>query len=264
MVDALGVLQVRAYSTWIVVWVFALAAALQPGTFWISTCYAAPLQQSYVSQVEAELRDRLRLTDARLVRTGHDLRVTFSTDLVFRPDGDLVDPESYKPFAIVASILSSYPDSTIEVTVHSDSTGDANYNQDLTQRRAKAVADILVKNSLDDSRVYALGMAANRPIGRNDTNEGRSVNRRIDILVIPFDRSGAPVEVADPSVAVAPTATQNSPNAEPSGDRANAPESQTARPHRAARKPRKRAPVVPSTKDEAPAGRVPDRSPSAN
>jgi OmpA-OmpF porin, OOP family len=75
------------------------------------------------------------------------------------------------------------PNATIEIAGHADNAGDENANQMLSQKRAEAVMDYLVKAGLPASRFLAMGYGSTQPLAGNDTEEGRAQNRRIDFVV---------------------------------------------------------------------------------
>ncbi|MCW5702302.1 MAG: OmpA family protein [Bradyrhizobium sp.] len=75
------------------------------------------------------------------------------------------------------------PTANIEIAGHTDADGDAAQNQALSQRRAQAVADYLVRGGLPANRFTAVGYGSSQPIAGNDTEEGKAQNRRIDFVV---------------------------------------------------------------------------------
>lgn len=75
------------------------------------------------------------------------------------------------------------PTATIEIVGHTDSDGDASFNQTLSERRAQAVVDFLVKAGLPANRFRPIGYGSAQPIATNDTDEGKAKNRRIDFIV---------------------------------------------------------------------------------
>jgi len=75
--------------------------------------------------------------------------------------------------------------STISIEGHTDNTGTANYNRILSQRRANAVADILVNNGVPPARLYAVGRGENEPVASNLSATGRAQNRRVEIVIRP-------------------------------------------------------------------------------
>ena len=83
---------------------------------------------------------------------------------------------------LVDTIKKKYTDREIIVEGHTDSTGDAKYNQTLSDRRAESVARYLSKGVGHDKFSYR-GVAADKPISDNATEEGRRKNRRVEIVI---------------------------------------------------------------------------------
>ncbi len=94
----------------------------------------------------------------------------------------------------IADVVRQYPDFNIQVEGHTDSTGTEAYNQTLSERRAQSVADFLVGQGLDPTRIYAVGYGEMRPVATNDTAEGRQQNRRVELHITP--RKAAPATTA--------------------------------------------------------------------
>jgi outer membrane protein OmpA-like peptidoglycan-associated protein len=70
------------------------------------------------------------------------------------------------------------------VVGHTDSTGDYDYNIRLSERRAKAFSNALVKDNVAANRLTAVGIGPQGPVATNDTPEGRSQNRRVEIVIM--------------------------------------------------------------------------------
>ncbi len=85
---------------------------------------------------------------------------------------------------------------------HTDSTGNAEYNMGLSKRRAQSVADYLVSTGVEPEKLRVTGRGKNDPIASNDTEEGRALNRRVDIIVIAEPRALDTIRF--PSVALFP------------------------------------------------------------
>jgi OOP family OmpA-OmpF porin len=75
------------------------------------------------------------------------------------------------------------PTANIEISGHTDTDGDEAANQELSEKRAQAVADYLVKAGLPANRFSAVGYGSTQPITGNDTDQGKAQNRRIDFVV---------------------------------------------------------------------------------
>jgi len=92
-----------------------------------------------------------------------------------------VKPEAYPLLDEVAVILEKNPDMKGEISGHTDSTGPAEYNQMLSEKRARAVEEYLESKGIDASRFTSKGYGASNPIASNDTLEGRKENRRVEL-----------------------------------------------------------------------------------
>ena len=134
---------------------------------------------------EAELRQSLRNDDIQITNTGDRLIVTMPQDILFAVDSFTVQPGLRGDLGRVAQSLQNYPNSTVQVIGHTDSTGDAGYNQGLSERRANAVADVLMNNGVPFRRTQAFGRGENQPVASNLSAAGRAENRRVEIVILP-------------------------------------------------------------------------------
>lgn len=132
----------------------------------------------------AELRGSLS-SNISVTNTGEYLIVNMPQDLLFATDSASVRPDLRSDLSAVSSSLLKYPNSRIEVIGHTDNTGSAAYNQDLSQRRAVAVASVLRDNGVPGARVAAYGRGEDQPIASNLTPDGRAQNRRVEIIIRP-------------------------------------------------------------------------------
>ena len=93
-------------------------------------------------------------------------------------------PESYQELDLWVKFLLENRELRMEIDGHTDSIGTDAYNQKLSERRAKAVVNYLVKNGVDKARIKAVGFGESQPVATNDTPEGRQLNRRVEIKFI--------------------------------------------------------------------------------
>ena len=101
----------------------------------------------------------------------------------FDTNSDHLKLDSAPVIKQIASALIKNPNLKLEIDGYTDSTGDAAKNQDLSQRRAEAVRQVLVAQfGIDASRLTAKGFGPDKPIGSNDTPEGRAENRRVEFV----------------------------------------------------------------------------------
>lgn len=132
------------------------------------------------AELRATLNDRVRIEN-----TGSELVVTMPQDILFAVDSAAVQPALQSDLATLAQSLQSYPDTTVQVLGHTDNTGAATYNQALSTRRAAAVATILTNNGVPTQRIQAIGRGEDAPIASNLTADGRTLNRRVEIIIRP-------------------------------------------------------------------------------
>ncbi len=133
---------------------------------------------------EAELRQTLG-SSATIQNTGDSLIVTMSQDILFATDSADLRPGLIDELRSVGTNLQAYPDTTVQVIGHTDNTGDAGYNQNLSQRRAQSVTNVLVSQGVASYRVQSIGRGEDAPIASNLTPEGRAQNRRVEIIIVP-------------------------------------------------------------------------------
>ena len=121
-----------------------------------------------------------------VVNTGSELRVTLPQDLLFSTDSTNLRPDLRADLRAVANNLNDYPNSEVIVVGHTDSTGDANYNQNLSERRAQAVSYVLRDAGVSSSRLRTIGKGESQPVASNDSSSGRAQNRRVEIIIRPY------------------------------------------------------------------------------
>lgn len=133
----------------------------------------------------AALRSSISDSRVQIINTGSQLIVRMPNDILFPFDSSTVAPSLNGDLRALANNLQSYPGSTVQVIGHTDSTGDATYNQSLSVARARAVANILIADGVSSNRVRTIGRGEDDPVASNLTPEGRAQNRRVDIVIIP-------------------------------------------------------------------------------
>ncbi len=121
--------------------------------------------------------------EAKVERVGEGIVVEFSSAVLFGFDESRLTNQSRATLDDLVKILNKYPDTDIEVQGHTDSKGTAEYNQGLSLRRAESVASYLYTKGINRSRVNTKGFGLTAPRYTNETEEGRSQNRRVEFLI---------------------------------------------------------------------------------
>jgi len=133
----------------------------------------------------ADLRQSLGNDRVTITNTGDRLIVTLPQDILFATDSAALRPDLQSDLVAVANNLQNYPDSTVQVIGHTDNTGDAAYNQNLSVQRAGSVTNVLAGAGVAASRLQPIGRGEDQPIASNLTEEGKAQNRRVEIVILP-------------------------------------------------------------------------------
>ena len=109
-------------------------------------------------------------------------------DVTFAVDSTTISPSFRAALDEVAASLQKYPNSLVDVMGHTDSTGSDRYNLDLSRRRAEAVANHLVQRGVSRARIATVGYGEQYPRADNTTEQGRALNRRVEIRITPISQ----------------------------------------------------------------------------
>jgi outer membrane protein OmpA-like peptidoglycan-associated protein len=112
-------------------------------------------------------------------------KIEITEKVMFDYNKATIKVDSNQLLTDVATVLEKYPTiKKISIEGHTDSDGKAKYNKKLSQQRADAVKEFLVKAGIDESRMEAVGYGEEQPIASNDTDEGKEQNRRVEFNII--------------------------------------------------------------------------------
>ena len=134
---------------------------------------------------EKELKDKLKGTGVEVRRTGEgEIKLTAPENITFDLNSYVVKPQFKGTLDSVATVLKTYPDSTIIVSGHTDTSGNDAINNPLSVNRANAVKSYLESEGISSSRIASRGYGSKQPIASNATAAGRAQNRRVEIAII--------------------------------------------------------------------------------
>lgn len=121
--------------------------------------------------------------DAKVERVGEGIVVEFSSNILFGFDESDLSADAKSNLDKLVKVLNSYPDTDIEVQGHTDSKGSKSYNQNLSEQRAGTVSSYLSGKGISYNRLIIKGFGENLPKYSNNTEDGRTQNRRVEFLI---------------------------------------------------------------------------------
>lgn len=142
----------------------------------------------YMDQQEAELRAQLQSTGVSVTRVGNQIILNMPSNITFDTDSAAVQSGFSQTLVSVGLVLKKFNKTIVDVYGHTDDTGTEAHNQDLSQRRAVAVATVLANQGIDQRRFYIEGKGESDPIASNATESGRQQNRRVEIQISPISQ----------------------------------------------------------------------------
>jgi outer membrane protein OmpA-like peptidoglycan-associated protein len=143
---------------------------------------------NYMDRQEAELRRQLRGSGVSVTRRGDEIILNMPGDVTFDFDSAALRPAFFDVLDSVALVLDEYERTVLVVDGHTDSIGSAEYNRELSVRRANTVAEYLVNRGVRPVRIEAYGYGEQYPVATNQTEAGRRMNRRVELTLIPITR----------------------------------------------------------------------------
>ena len=157
-----------------------------------------PTNQDYMLNVARQ--GYLFYSDNFSLRGIHELEKPFLKDIPLKPietgetivlknifyetDSYALKPESKYELDKIVAFLQSNPLIHIEIRGHTDNVGTMEYNQTLSENRARSVVDYLIEKGIDSNRLVYKGFGMSQPLDNNETEEGRANNRRTELKII--------------------------------------------------------------------------------
>jgi outer membrane protein OmpA-like peptidoglycan-associated protein len=129
----------------------------------------------------AELKQNI--PGAIVERVGEGIQVTFESGLLFDFDSDVVRTEARTNLRNLAASLDKYPGSDLLIVGHTDNVGTDSYNLGLSERRADAAVAYLAGQGVNQARMRARGLGETEPVAPNESEAGRSKNRRVEVAI---------------------------------------------------------------------------------
>jgi outer membrane protein OmpA-like peptidoglycan-associated protein len=123
----------------------------------------------------------------------HSLIVRMTSATTFDVDSANIKSGFYSTMDKIAGIVNKYGKTSLVIAGHTDDTGSAEHNMDLSRRRAGAVESYLLGEQVAPQRLSSIGYGEDDPVASNETDYGRTLNRRVEITIIPIVEEGSSV-----------------------------------------------------------------------
>ena len=146
---------------------------------------------NYMDKQHTELQKELAAEAARnelqiIELPGNALKIGLASEVSFDVGKHDIKGSAIPTYQKIGNILKSYDKTMIHVVGHTDSSGSDEYNQSLSERRASSVSNQLMAQGVANTRVRLEGRGEREPIADNGSAEGRTRNRRVDIVIKPI------------------------------------------------------------------------------
>jgi outer membrane protein OmpA-like peptidoglycan-associated protein len=140
----------------------------------------------YMDAQEAKLRKQLRGSGVSVERAGDNINLIMPGNITFASNSANINATFYSVLDSVALVIAEYDKTLVVVAGHTDSDGSDSFNQDLSQRRAGSVSEYLISQGILPVRLETVGFGEAQPIAGNNSAEGKQLNRRVEITLLPI------------------------------------------------------------------------------
>ena len=156
---------------------------------------AGGLVGNYMDSQKKDLLKALKQeTDSGAIRIDklpqNRLRINMTSATAFEVNSSALKTGYDSTLDKIANVLNRYGKTELLIVGYTDSTGSASYNQSLSVRRANAVSDYLLRQRVIQERLSTFGKGESHPVASNSTEQGRQLNRRVEIIVVPIVQEG--------------------------------------------------------------------------
>ena len=139
----------------------------------------------YMDKQEAKLRQQLRGTGVSVERVGDNINLIMPGNITFATNSADINSSFYPVLDSVAVVLTEFGKTVVVVAGHTDSDGSDALNETLSRNRASSVSNYLISQKILPARFEIIGFGERQPIASNTTAEGKQLNRRVEITLLP-------------------------------------------------------------------------------
>ena len=140
---------------------------------------------NYMDEQEEAFREELSGSGIDVIREGDNIRLVMPSNITFGTGKAYISSGFHPTLNDIAKVLVKFDKTLLSIEGHTDATGSDEFNQKLSEERAYNVKAYLVSKNIIDTRLKTTGLGESMPIAKNDTASNRSLNRRVEIQIIP-------------------------------------------------------------------------------
>lgn len=141
-----------------------------------------------VDKQEDLLREELKNSGVSVKRNGKNIELLLQGDITFNTGNANIKEGMNPAFRSIVKVMNEYKDTNLIIVGHTDATGSVDYNQKLSEVRAKSVQSKLNGYGLSRSRTFAEGYGEMNPLCENKTEQGKACNRRVELIITPKEK----------------------------------------------------------------------------
>ncbi|PXV68853.1 outer membrane protein OmpA-like peptidoglycan-associated protein [Dysgonomonas alginatilytica] len=137
---------------------------------------------------QKEELEKINGAQVESVNDGQAIKVTFESGILFATNSSSLNSASQSALSQFATSLRNHPDTDIQITGHTDSSGSDAINNPLSEKRAQAVYNFLLQQGVAGNRMTSSGMGSAQPVADNNTSAGKAQNRRVEVYIHPNEK----------------------------------------------------------------------------
>jgi len=139
----------------------------------------------YMDRQEQAFRQELSGSGIDVIREGDNIRLIMPANITFATNQSYITSGFHSTLNDVAKVLTKFDKTLLSIEGHTDNTGSDQVNQILSEKRSISVKDYLVQKGIQDARLKTMGHGESMPLVDNNSEKNRSLNRRVEIQIIP-------------------------------------------------------------------------------
>lgn len=140
----------------------------------------------YMDVQEAKLREKMKGTGVSVTRNGNNITLNMPGNITFKTGSSDLNADFYRVLDGVGMVVDEYEKTLVVISGHTDNVGSDENNQALSERRAASVGQYLGGKGVNSQRIITAGFGESRPVSSNDSDAGRSSNRRVEVTLEPI------------------------------------------------------------------------------